>query len=534
MPTVAVSRSELFNGIDQGEPLHDDSFEHLCFEFGIELDDVICELELPAGVKGKGDLLVTGPDGRTITTKVDSAMEAGQIVEVELLMGCCNRGETLQCEFVGKKWSVTDPTVIYKIDVPANRSDLLCHEGLVLSLRVFRGIMPTPVFGGLATPRDSMLKMSVAPQTGLIRPHVVCAVLRGVSLDQARFDSFIKLQEKLHFNIARRRSLVAIGTHDLDKVSAPFTYEALPPTDISFVPLKQTEVFTAAELMELYLDTTKMAGKQLREYVPLIYDSPVYPVIYDAERTVLSLPPVINGSVSAVSVATKNIFIECTAVDRTKADVVLSTLVCLFSQYCDAPFSVEQVEVTYEATGKVEVTPNLASWQSEASLDYINTLVGERLSADTVCSLLERMQLSAAYDGARGKVVVQVPPTRSDILHACDIAEDVAIAYGYNKIRVQLPQVCAAGEPQPVGLLTELLRVEIAALGFSEVLALGLCSHDENFAHFRTAEVDGTRAVVLDNPKVSVLYVYRYILRESCSQFDSLPLTSLTIQDPRV
>ena len=28
---------------------------------------------------------------------------------------------------------------------------------------------------------------------------------------------------------------------------------------------------------------------------------------------------------------------------------------------------------------------------------------------------------------------------------------------------------------------------------------------------------------------VSVLYVYRYILRESCSQFDSLPLTSLTI-----
>ena len=76
---------------------------------------------------------------------------------------------------------------------------------------------------------------------------------------QAKFDSFIKLQEKLHFNIARRRSLVAIGTHDLDKISAPFTYEALPPTDIKFVPLKQEREFTAAELMELYLDTTQMA-----------------------------------------------------------------------------------------------------------------------------------------------------------------------------------------------------------------------------------------------------------------------------------
>lgn len=28
----------------------------------------------------------------------------------------------------------------------------------------------------------------------------------------------------------------------------------------------------------------------------------------------------------------------------------------------------------------------------------------------------------------------QVPPTRSDILHACDVVEDVAIAYGFNNI----------------------------------------------------------------------------------------------------
>ena len=98
---------------------------------------------------------------------------------------------------------------------------------------------------------------------------------------------------------------------------------------------------------------------------------------------------------------------------------VLSTLVCLFSQYCDVPFSVEQVEVTYEASGKVEVSPNLASWQSEASLDYINTLVGERLSSQTVCSLLERMQLSAAYDGSRGQVniaIFTINNTRSMII----------------------------------------------------------------------------------------------------------------------
>ncbi len=37
---------------------------------------------------------------------------------------------------------------------------------------------------------------------------------------------------------------------------------------------------------------------------------------------------------------------------------------------------------------------------------------------------------------ARGVLVVEVtiPPTRHDVLHPCDIYEDVAIAHGYNNI----------------------------------------------------------------------------------------------------
>ena len=39
--------------------------------------------------------------------------------------------------------------------------------------------------------------------------------------------------------VSRKRSLVAIGTHDLDTVEGPFTYEALPPEQIKFKPLNQ-------------------------------------------------------------------------------------------------------------------------------------------------------------------------------------------------------------------------------------------------------------------------------------------------------
>lgn len=41
--------------------------------------------------------------------------------------------------------------------------------------------------------------------------------------------------------------------------------------------------------------------QKLKKYVPLIKDSLVYPVIYDADRTLLSLPPIINGAATAVS-----------------------------------------------------------------------------------------------------------------------------------------------------------------------------------------------------------------------------------------
>lgn len=34
-------------------------------------------------------------------------------------------------------------------------------------------------------------------------------------------------------------------------MQGPFTYEALPPEDIKFVPLKQTREFNAAELMQV-------------------------------------------------------------------------------------------------------------------------------------------------------------------------------------------------------------------------------------------------------------------------------------------
>ena len=52
------------------------------------------------------------------------------------------------------------------------------------------------------------------------------------------------------------------------------------------------------------------AHQQLKTYLPIIRDSPIYPVIYDSNRVVLSLPPIINGEHSKIKLETKDVFIE--------------------------------------------------------------------------------------------------------------------------------------------------------------------------------------------------------------------------------
>lgn len=269
------------------------------------------------------------------------------------------------------------------------------------------------------------------------------------------------------------------------------------------MPLKQSREFNAKELMEFYLAN----DQKLRKFVPIIQNSLVYPVIYDATRTVLSLPPIINGAHSAISLKTKDVFIECTAADLTKAKIVLNTVCAMFSEYCEEPFTVEPVEVV-DAFGETTVYPDLSSRQMEASVDYINGCTGAQLEAEHMAGLLSKMQLTAkAVDGGKA-VQVQVPITRSDVLHACDVMEDVAIAYGYNNLVKRVPATVTAGRELPLNQMTELLRMECAMAGFTEVLTWALCSHDENFESLRR-EDDGATAVCIGNPATAEFEVCR-------------------------
>lgn len=60
------------------------------------------------------------------------------------------------------------------------------------------------------------------------------------------------------------------------------------------------------------------------------------------------------------------------------------------------------------------------------------------------------------------KLVIEVPPTRCDVIHACDIAEDIGIAYGYNNIPRVLPPTNTVGKQIPQNKFSDLVRSELA------------------------------------------------------------------------
>ena len=440
MPTLAVERDVLFEHI--GRSYTDEEFDELCFEFGVELDEITSEREEAT---------------KSITAKLSKQ-------EIASLSNA----------------------VVYKIDVPANRYDLLCVEGLSRALKVFLGDMDAPSY----TVLDGNLTMTVQKHNvDQIRPLVVCAVLRDITFTQQVYDSFIDFQDQLHRNLCRNRSLVAIGTHDLDAIQPPFSYDAREPTTINFCPLTHADhSFNSQELLEFY--QTDPSAKHLKPYVGLIKESPVYPVIFDSQETVLSLPPIINGDKSKITLDTKNVFIECTATDLTKANTVLDTVVAMFSEYCAIPYSVESVTVNYEdAAGdivKSYVTPMMATRKETATVDFCNSLIGIDLSPEEMKELCYKVQLGPAELLENDAVLqVTVPPTRSDILHPVDIAEDIGIAYGYNNIVKRVPTTSTVGGEFQLNKIGDLLRDEIARAGYTEILTHGLCSIRDNFTALR-------------------------------------------------
>merc|ERR1719265_1462403 len=93
------------------------------------------------------------------------------------------------------------------------------------------------------------------------------------------------------------------------------------------------------------------------------------------------------------------------------------------------------------------------------------------------------MSVPCEADG--NDLICQIPITRSDIMHECDLIEDLAIAYGYNNLVQEIPQTKGCAGEQPIKHLTDLIRISMANAGWTEAYNWALISRKENFEQLR-------------------------------------------------
>lgn len=368
-------------------------------------------------------------------------------------------------------------TKIFKIDVPANRYDLLCVEGLGRALRVFTSKAPLETIPTLRLKGPPTITVNVSPWREGPRPYIACAVLRGVRLNARRLNSFIELQDKLHHTLCRRRTLASMGTCDMKTLQPPMSYVALPPEEVVFNPLGCGDLppMKGPEILAHFSHHV-----QLKQYIPMLEGQPKLYLVRDSKGQVMSMPPLINSDTCRLTADSRDVFIDVTSVEPRRGQMVLTMLVAMFGEYCEEPFTIEPVRIFYEEDKREVVTPNLQSREMRVNMEVVRRICGLKdMKAEEAARLLHRLMLGASPDpkDKDNSLLVTVPPTRSDIMHACDVAEDVAIGIGFERLPViAAPKLPVNGR----SLLTQSLRSLLTSLGHTECLTFALCSSEEN------------------------------------------------------
>ena len=180
-----------------------------------------------------------------------------------------------------------------------NRPDMYSAEGIARGLKAFLGFEPGLKKYELG---KSDVKAIVTDEIKKIRPYFMGCVVKGVTIDDQALRSIMELQEKLHTTVGRKRTKLAIGVHDLDKVRPPFTFKAVDPDSMSFVPLAKAEAMTPREVLSKH--------EKGKAFAHLMDGFDKFPIIFDADGNVLSFPPIINGALTTVTENTRNIFID--------------------------------------------------------------------------------------------------------------------------------------------------------------------------------------------------------------------------------
>jgi phenylalanyl-tRNA synthetase beta chain len=344
-----------------------------------------------------------------------------------------------------------------KVEYNPNRPDYASPEGIARQLQGYYGLKK-----GLATFNfiEGSEVMHVSASVRKVRPYVVCGIVRDIKLDDDEVRTMMNIQEDLHWAIGRDRKKVAIGIHDYDQVRGPYKYTTVKPDGVRFRPLHM-EAFemTPKEILEEH-----PMGK---EYARLLEGFDEYPIIYDAEGKVVSFPPIINGTYTTVTDKTKNLLLDLTGTDFDSVKYAQNIIATTFA---DMGAQVETATVIYEdEPDKPYRTPDITPKKWTVHVDYLNSIVGLKLSPEEMIKCFDRVRLGAKKAKAKNQLEIEVPGYRMDFMHERDFAEEVAIGYGYENLPITIFQG-GFGKYHPQDVFANLTRSIMVGTGALEMV----------------------------------------------------------------
>ena len=335
-----------------------------------------------------------------------------------------------------------------------------------------------------------------------IRPFIACAIVKNVNLNYDTIKDLMNLQEMLHNTVGRDRKKVAIGIHDLDRISPPIIYTEVSPK-LKMVPLGIHEELSLEEILKKHEKGIK--------YAHLVGDQ-LCPVYID-KIGIFSFPPIINSNRTKVTIDTKNLFIELTGTDKRSVE---QTLNVMLADFIDMDGIIESVQI--RNNNLTVISPDLRPRRLTVDLKSINDLLGLNLQIDAVASLLQKMMYEVET-ASNSELKVLVPPYRVDVLHKVDIIEDVAIAYGYNNLKPELPNIATIGREAEMERKESRIREALIGLGFQEVLTFTLTSERKQSQLMNLVNVELVR---IENPISDEHCVYRRWIIPNLLDFLSL------------
>jgi phenylalanyl-tRNA synthetase beta chain len=286
----------------------------------------------------------------------------------------------------------------------------------------------------------------------------------------------------LHITVGRKRKKFAIGIYPLEKITLPITFKALEPDKIKFIPLETEREMSGLEILQRH-----PTGK---EYAHLLAGKTKFPIFIDAKNQILSMPPIINSEMTGrVTEKTKEIFIECSGFDFNILKKCLNILVTILADMGGKIYSME-------INGGLEkISPNLETEENKILLENTNKLLGLNLTEKELKINLEKM----GHEYTKG--LVKSPCYRTDLLHEVDLIEDIAIAYGYDKLMPTIPEISTIGQESSESTLKRKISEILTGLGFLEISNNHLTTIENQFTKMGIIEREQKDYIELEESK---------------------------------